>query len=128
VYVCENNRWASTSPAEKMVAGGSIAGRARSYGIPGYSVDGSKVLDVMDAVTEAIERARSGKGPTIVETETYRYKGHFEGDRQKYRTQDEIHNYRITRDPIDRFETLLVDEGVLTKESAAAIWEETKVF
>ena len=128
VYVCENNRWASTSPAEKMVAGGSIAGRAKAYGIPGYTVDGSSVLDVMDAVTEAIERARSGKGPTIVETETYRYKGHFEGDRQKYRTQDEIHNYRITRDPIDRFETLLIEEGVLTKESARAIWEKTRVF
>ena len=128
VYVCENNRWAATSPAEKMVAGGSIANRANAYGIPGYTVDGSNVLDVLDAVTEAIERARSGKGPTIVETETYRYKGHYEGDRQKYRTQDEIHNYRITRDPIDRFETVLIDEGVLTKESAEAIWEETKVF
>ena len=74
VYVCENNRWASTSPAEKMVAGGSIANRANAYGIPGYTVDGSNILDVMDAATEAIERARSGKGPTIVETETYRYK------------------------------------------------------
>jgi pyruvate dehydrogenase E1 component alpha subunit len=128
VYICENNRWASTSPAEKMVAGGSIANRAIAYGIPGYTVDGSNILDVVDVVTEAIERARSGKGPTIIETETYRYKGHYEGDRQKYRTQEEIHNYRITRDPIDRFETLLIDEGVLTKESTEAIWEEIKIF
>ena len=126
VFVCENNRWASTSPAEKMVAGGSVAGRANGYGIPGFITDGSKVLDVLEAVTEAVERARSGKGPTIVETETYRYKGHFEGDRQKYRTQDEIHDYRMARDPIDRFETLLVDEGTLNKESVEAIWSETR--
>ena len=125
VFVCENNRYASTSPAEKMIAGGSVANRAHAYGIPGFITDGSNVLAVLEAVQEAVDRARSGKGPTIVENETYRYKGHFEGDRQKYRTEAEVHHYRMNRDPIDRFETLLIQEGSLTEGSAAEIWAET---
>src|SRR5512139_378268 len=103
VFVCENNGYASTSPADKMVAGGSVAGRSKAYGIPGYITDGSNVLEVLEVVHEAVERARSGNGPSIVENETYRYKGHFEGDRQKYRSMDEIHMYRKKRDPIDKF-------------------------
>ncbi len=126
VFVCENNRYASTSPAEKMIAGGSVAGRAHGYGIPGFITDGSDVLGVMEAVQEAVDRARSGKGPSIVENETYRYKGHFEGDKQKYRTQDEVSQYRMNRDPIDRFERLLIQTKILTDESAAEIWAETR--
>jgi len=125
VFVCENNLYASTSRAEKMVAGGSVAKRAHAYGIPGFITDGSNVLEVLETVQAAVNRARSGQGPTIVETETYRYKGHFEGDKQKYRTQDEIHQYRMTRDPIDRFEKILLQEGILTKASVKEIWTET---
>ena len=125
VFVCENNMYASTSPAEKMVSGGSVANRAHAYGIPGYITDGSNVLAVLETIQEAVNRARSGKGPSIVENETYRYKGHFEGDKQKYRTKDEIHQYKMTRDPIDRFETVLIENGILTKESVTEIWAET---
>ena len=121
VFVCENNGYASTSPADKMVAGGSVAGRSKAYGIPGYITDGSNVLEVLEVMHEAVERARSGNGPSIVENETYRYKGHFEGDRQKYRSMDEIHMYRKKRDPIDKFERLLIEEEILTKASAAEI-------
>jgi pyruvate dehydrogenase E1 component alpha subunit len=128
VFVCENNQWASTSPAEKMVAGGSVAGRAHAYGIPGFINNGSNVLEVLETVQEAVDRARSGKGPSIVENETYRYKGHFEGDRQKYRTQDEIHTYRLNRDPIDRFETLLIEEGIMAEESSAEIRAEISAY
>jgi len=126
VFVCENNMYASTSPAEKMVAGGSIAGRAHAYGIPGFITDGSNVLGVLEVAQEAVDRARSGNGPSIVETETYRYKGHFEGDKQKYRTQDEISSYRMTRDPIDRFERVLIEEKILTREAIADLRAETK--
>jgi acetoin:2,6-dichlorophenolindophenol oxidoreductase subunit alpha len=121
IFVCENNGYASTSPSEKMVSGGSVAGRAKAYGIPGYITDGSDVLEVLDVVHEAVERARSGHGPAIVENETYRYKGHFEGDRQKYRSMDEIHMYRKNRDPIDKFERLLIEEGSLTKKALAEL-------
>ncbi len=121
VFVCENNRYASTSPAEKMVSGGSIANRAHAYGIPGVINDGSNVLAVFESVAEAVDRARKGFGPTIIENETYRYKGHFEGDRQKYRTPDEIQNYRLIRDPIDRFEDFLLEDGVATRHEIDAM-------
>jgi TPP-dependent pyruvate/acetoin dehydrogenase alpha subunit len=124
IFVCENNGYASTSPAGKMVAGGSVANRAKAYGIPGYITDGSNVLEVLEVVHEAVEHARSGNGPAIVENETFRYKGHFEGDRQTYRTQDEIHNYKQDRDPIQRFELLLKEEGSLTRNIAEQIRQE----
>jgi pyruvate dehydrogenase E1 component alpha subunit len=124
IFVCENNGYASTSPAEKMVAGGSVANRAKAYGIPGYITDGSNVLEVLEVVHEAVERARSGNGPAIVENETYRYKGHFEGDRQTYRTQDEIHNYKKERDPIQRFEWQLREQGILSDDLAAQVRHE----
>ena len=121
IFVCENNRYASTSPAEKMVAGGSIANRAHAYGIPGAINDGSNVLAVRESVAEAVERARKGFGPSIIENETYRYKGHFEGDRQRYRTPSEIQEYRLTRDPIDRFEAQLLEDRVATQKEIDAM-------
>jgi pyruvate dehydrogenase E1 component alpha subunit len=124
IFVCENNGYASTSPAEKMVAGGSVANRAKAYGIPGYITDGSNVLEVLEVVHDAVERARGGNGPSIVENETCRYKGHFEGDRQQYRTQDEIHSYKQDRDPIQRFELILKQEGSLTGDMAEQIKRE----
>ena len=127
IFVCENNGYASTSPAEKMIAGGTVAGRARAYGIPGYITDGSNVLEVLEVVREAVEFARGGNGPAIVENETFRYKGHFEGDRQKYRTQNEIHTYKKDRDPIQQFERLLQEEGILTGNLAEQIRMEIAV-
>jgi len=121
IFVCENNGYASTSPSEKMIAGGTVAGRAKAYGIPGYITDGSNVLEVLEVVREAVEFARGGNGPAIVENETFRYKGHFEGDRQKYRTQNEIHTYKKDRDPIQQFERLLQEEGILTGNLAEQI-------
>ncbi len=125
IFVCENNGYASTSPSEKMIAGGTVAGRAKAYGIPGYITDGSNVLEVLEVVSEAVEFARDGNGPAIVENETFRYKGHFEGDRQKYRTQDEIHTYKKDRDPIQRFELVLKEEGILSEDLAERIRAET---
>ena len=121
IFVCENNGYASTSPSEKMIAGGTVAGRAKAYGIPGYITDGSNVLEVLEVVREAVDFARGGNGPAIVENETFRYKGHFEGDRQKYRTQNEIHTYKKDRDPIQQFERLLQEEGILTGNLAEQI-------
>ena len=127
IFVCENNGYASTSPSEKMIAGGTVAGRAKAYGIPGYITDGSNVLEVLEVVREAVDFARGGNGPAIVENETFRYKGHFEGDRQKYRTQNEIHTYKKDRDPIQQFERLLQEEGILTGNLAEQIRMEIAV-
>ena len=123
IFVCENNHYASTSHADVMVAGGSIADRAQAYDMPGYKVDGSNVLEVIAASKDAVERARSGGGPSLIETETYRYRGHFEGDRQKYRTVKEINSHRMNRDPIACFEKLLVAERTMTMESVVEMWQ-----
>ncbi len=116
VFVCENNRYASTTPADNMLAGGSVAGRACAYGIPGVSVDGNDVLAVRAAAAEAVARARGGKGPSILENRTYRYRGHYEGDPQKYRSKDEIQSAAETDDPIERFRRRLLSEDVLTED------------
>jgi pyruvate dehydrogenase E1 component alpha subunit len=72
------------------------------------------VLDVRKTVAKAVRRARQGKGPSIVENQTYRYSGHFQGEPQKYRTQKEVEEFRQTRDPVDRFKETLLQEGILT--------------
>jgi pyruvate dehydrogenase E1 component alpha subunit len=114
IFLCENNLYAATSPATQFLAGGSVAGRAKAYGIPGYAADGNDVLDVRKTVAKAVRRARQGKGPSIVENQTYRYSGHFQGEPQKYRTQKEVEEFRQTRDPVDRFKETLLQEGILT--------------
>ncbi|NNG08422.1 MAG: thiamine pyrophosphate-dependent dehydrogenase E1 component subunit alpha, partial [Desulfobacteraceae bacterium] len=114
IFLCENNLYAGTSPATRFLAGGSVAGRAKAYGIPGYAADGNDVLDVRKAVAKAVRRARQGEGPSIVENQTYRYSGHFQGEPQKYRTQKEVEEFRRRRDPIDRFKENLLQEGILT--------------
>jgi pyruvate dehydrogenase E1 component alpha subunit len=114
VFVCENNLYASTTPASYSLAGGSVAGRAAAYGIPGYAINGNEILEVRETVGTAVKWAREGKGPSIVENKTYRYRGHFEGDPQKYRTQKEIGEFQRKGDPIQLFKGVLKKEGVLT--------------
>ena len=114
IFLCENNLYAGTSPAARFLAGESVAGRAKAYGIPGYVTDGNDVLDVRKTVAKAVRRARQGKGPSIVENQTYRYSGHFQGEPQKYRTQEEVEEFRRSRDPIDRFKEALLQEDILT--------------
>jgi TPP-dependent pyruvate/acetoin dehydrogenase alpha subunit len=112
VFLCENNRWASTTAHALSAAGGSIAARAAAYGIPGESVDGNDVLAVQGAVGRAVERARRGDGPSLVEAHTIRWVGHFEGDAQAYRTRDEAAEGR-RRDPIARLARDLEARGLL---------------
>jgi TPP-dependent pyruvate/acetoin dehydrogenase alpha subunit len=114
ILVCENNLYASTTPATYSLAGGSVAGRAAAYGIPGREVNGNDVLEVRNAVNEAVRRARAGKGPSIVENRTYRYKGHFEGDPQRYRSPEEVETFRKKEDPLRLFRARLKKEGLLT--------------
>ena len=114
IFLCENNLYAGTSPASRFLAGGSVAGRAAAYGIPGYEADGNDIMDVRKAVAKAVKLAREGKGPSIVECHTYRYSGHFQGEPQKYRTQDEVETTRKQRDPIEAFKKQLEKDGTLT--------------
>ena len=98
----------------------TIAERAAAYGFPGVTVDGNDVEAVHEAVTTAVERARSGEGPTLVEALTYRWKGHSKSDKNLYRTKEEISEWR-DKDPIGRFETLVVERGVLTPEDVEKV-------
>jgi acetoin:2,6-dichlorophenolindophenol oxidoreductase subunit alpha len=119
VFVCENNKYGMSFSTEKSMAVESVAERATAYGIPGVTVDGNDVEAVHEAVTAAADRARNGDGPTLVEALTYRWKGHSKSDKNLYRTREEIAEWR-DKDPIGRFESLVVDRGVL---DAAAVEE-----
>jgi TPP-dependent pyruvate/acetoin dehydrogenase alpha subunit len=116
IFVCENNLYASTTPADYSLAGGSIAGRAAAYGIPGYVVNGNDILEVRKTVGVAVKQAREGNGPSIVENKTYRFRGHFEGDPQRYRTKNEIEDFKKKNDPIELFKAALTKEGILTEK------------
>jgi pyruvate dehydrogenase E1 component alpha subunit len=124
IFVCENNLYASTTPSNFALAGGSVANRAQAYGIPGYTTDGNNVLEVREIVQEAVMRARKGKGPSLVENKTYRYRGHFEGDPQKYRTPDEIEKFKTPHDPVQQFKKQLRDEQILTHKLEETIRNE----
>lgn len=115
IFVCENNLYASTTPAGYSLAGGSIAGRASAYGIPGYTVNGNDILEVRKVMGEAVKQARDGNGPSIVENKTYRFRGHFEGDPQKYRTPKEVEDFKREHDPIQLFKAVLIKEGILNE-------------
>ena len=100
VWICENNGWAVSAPIAEQSPTENIADRAAAYGVPGVIVDGQDALAVHAAVAEAVARARAGEGPTLVEAKTLRIRGHYEGDRQQYRT-DLTEGVEIPRDPID---------------------------
>ena len=125
VFVCENNRWASSTAHSLSTAGGSIAARAAGYGIPGESVDGNDVLAVYDAVARAVERGRLGEGPSLIEAHTIRWVGHFEGDGQAYRGKDEVAEGRRT-DPIARLERHMMERRLLDPDHAARIRDGVK--
>ncbi|MBI4496508.1 MAG: thiamine pyrophosphate-dependent dehydrogenase E1 component subunit alpha [Chloroflexi bacterium] len=121
IFVCENNHYAESTPVEYAVSVPDIATRAQGYGIPGVAVDGQDVFAVYEAVREAVERARSGGGPTLIEAKTYRYYGHFLGDNPlRYRTPEEETSYR-DRDCIRRFRERVLQEGTMTQQELDAI-------
>jgi len=116
VYICENNLYGMSVALERACAVADIAARASAYAMPGACVDGQRVLEVRDAVLEAIERARKGDGPTLIEAKTYRYRGHSRSDPRVYRTKEE-EAYWHERDPITLFKEDLLRDGTLTPKA-----------
>ena len=109
IFVCENNRYAESTPFEYSVAGGSVSNRAEGYGMPGVTVDGQSVLDVFEVAKEAVARARSGEGPTLIEAQTYRYLGHAgHDDPLTYRSEEE-QSFYMDRDCITSFRRYILD-------------------
>jgi pyruvate dehydrogenase E1 component alpha subunit len=117
IFVCENNQYAMSMPVRQAMRVERVGDRAAAYGIPGVTVDGMDVLAVRDAAAEAVQRARAGGGPTLVECVTYRYKGHSKSDRQRYREREEVDRWR-QHDPIGRLQARLVAGGMLTEAEA----------
>lgn len=115
VFVCENNGWAISMPVEKQVATPTLAQRGVGFGIPSVRVDGNDVLAVLTATREAVERARSGEGPTLVECLTYRMSLHTTADDPKvYREEAQVEQW-MSKCPISRFEKYLISKGMTDK-------------
>lgn len=110
VFLCENNGYAATVAARDTISHPDIAAKAAGYGMPGQIIDGMDVETVQDAVGDAVRRARAGEGPSLLEAKTYRFRGHFEGDPQTYRSRAEVEEWR-KRDPIVVFGDRLTSGG-----------------
>ena len=120
VFVCENNQYAESTPRDVHQRIKDVAQRAMAYDIPGVVADGMDVFDVYQKTGEAIDRARGGGGPSLVETKTYRFMGHYVGDPQTYRSKDEVEQWK-KRDPIAMFRKRVVEEGKITAAELDAI-------
>jgi acetoin:2,6-dichlorophenolindophenol oxidoreductase subunit alpha len=119
VFVCENNLYGEYSPVATTTPVDRLADRAHSYAMPGERIDGNAVLEVREAVAQAVERGRSGEGPTLIEAMTYRQKGHSRSDPATYRPEGELEGW-LERDPIGLHEQALREQGVEDERLAAA--------
>lgn len=122
LFVCENNLYAMGTRQSRVMAVENVADRATAYGIPGRVVDGNDVLAVYDVAHEAVERARKGKGPTLIECKTYRHKGHSRFDPATYRSKKEVEEW-LTRDPVSIFKTKLLGMKAVTEKRAKELEE-----
>ncbi|MHB8566171.1 MAG: thiamine pyrophosphate-dependent dehydrogenase E1 component subunit alpha [Nitrososphaerales archaeon] len=120
VFVCENNQYGEYSPISRTTPVLNIADRASSYGMKGIVVDGNDLLKVYAAARSAIENARSGNGPTLIECKTYRHKGHSRTDPGKYRPDKEVQEW-LARDPIKLFGDYLQSKGLITKDRETSL-------
>lgn len=128
ILVCENNLYATEVPFSAVSKVPDVAARAASYGLPGLAVDGNDVLAVYRAAGEAVQRARSGQGPTLIECKTYRTRPHSEGMRDGgYRTTEEIERWKA-RCPIRRFHSLIVERRLATTEELERIDAESQAL
>ncbi len=129
VFLCENNQYAVTSSFKKMVAVENIADRAAAYAIPGVLVDGQDAIAMYEAVTEAVARARSGQGPSLVEGRTYRYYDHSLGlgriVRDPYRPESEVEEWK-KRDPIDIHKARLLEQNIASQAEIDQLENEVK--
>ena len=120
VFACENNLYGMSTSVERSTSVKNIADRAAAYSMPGVTVDGNHFAEVAEASFQAVERARAGHGPSLIETKTYRTRGHSRSDRNRYRTKEEIESWR-KRDPILYLEAELQALGLATRAEIEAI-------
>lgn len=123
IFVCENNLYGLSTPVRESISVVKISDRAMAYGIPGVSLDGNDIIAVYTAMKEAVERARAGEGPTLLDCITYRFFGHFTGDPGKgitYRSKEEMNQW-LERCPIKRFKKRLIKEKRITEKMVKTI-------
>lgn len=126
VFICQNNHWAISIPRKKQTRSRTLAQKALAYGIPGIQVDGNDLLAVYAAAREAVDRARAGDGPTLIECVTYRMSVHTTADDPKrYRQDLEVEEW-VARDPLVRFQNYLKSKKILTDKKIEAIEQEIK--
>ena len=123
LYVCENNGWAESTPADYSIGDRTVVARAAGFGIPAVRVDANDVRNVYHAAGEAIERARAGNGPSLIEAVTYRIDGHFVGDHDSYRSDAERERAK-ENDPLERLRSELLEAGILSAEDVQTLTKE----
>lgn len=123
VWIVNNNQYAYSTPNTLEFNVPTIAERAEAYGMPGVRVDGGDVLEVFEAARDAVERARDGGGPTLIESVSLRWRGHAGHDPAKYMPQELLERYMAEKDPVKNFQEYLLAEGVVTKEDIDAVAE-----
>ena len=126
LYVVENNRYAMGTSVDRSSGSRELWKRGDSFKIPGKQVDGMNVLAVRAAAETAVDYVRSGKGPFLLEMQTYRYRGHSMSDPALYRSKEEVQFMKAERDPLDQVKRLLLDKKILTEENLKEIGKEVK--
>ena len=120
IFFCENNLYGEGTPQAKQAPVADLAIRASSYAMPGVTVDGNDVLAVYEATLTAVDRARTGGGPTLIEGKTYRQRGHYEGDPMIYRSKEEMDEWK-GRDPVVAFRSRLLTEAGIPEAELVAV-------
>jgi TPP-dependent pyruvate/acetoin dehydrogenase alpha subunit len=126
VFICENNLYGEFTPMASVTAGSDIAARARGYDMPSAVLDGNDLWNVHSAVAQAVERARGGSGPTLLECRTYRHYGHSKGDPAPYRPKEEVEEWRA-RDPLKIARGRLLETGISEAQIAEVEAEATRL-
>ncbi|MDO9228234.1 MAG: thiamine pyrophosphate-dependent dehydrogenase E1 component subunit alpha [Syntrophales bacterium] len=128
IFVCENNLYGLSTPVRESISVVNISDRAMAYGIPGMSIDGNDIIAMHTKMTEAVDRARAGEGPTLLDCITYRFFGHFTGDPGKgitYRSKEEMGQW-LERCPIKRFRERLIKEKRITEKTEKTMEADVK--
>lgn len=125
IFICENNIYGLSTIIDKVSATPNIADRAKGYNIPGAIVDGMDIIAVYEETVKAVERARRGEGPSLIECKTYRFLGHGASDHRPYRTREEEKEW-MEKCPIVRFKRRLAEDGVMTEQEINTTQEEVK--
>jgi pyruvate dehydrogenase E1 component alpha subunit len=126
VFIIENNQYAMGTSIQRSSSETHLHKRGISFNIPGEEVDGMDVVAVREAGKRVVERARAGEGPYLLEMKTYRYRGHSMSDPAKYRTKEEVDEFKAKRDPIEHVKKLLIDAGHASDDDLKAIDREIR--